>query len=329
MPFGNKTTAMTARPFVCVNPASANGRTGERWNELATALRAAIGEFDVGMTSGPREAGELVRRAIRDGAETVVSVGGDGTHNEVVQGFFDPQLPDVPLRAGITLGIVPTGTGGDLRRSLGLPREPLEAIALLGGPRRLADVGRLTYTTHAGHTAQAYFINICSFGMSGLVDKIVNESSKALGGKMSFLLGVGRASLQYKNQPVRVRLDDGVALARTVNNVAVANACYYGGGMRIAPNADFGDGLFDVVIVGDLSVLEMARGIRRIYDGTHVDGSNPKIEVHRARRVHAEPALPGQVVLIDMDGEQPGRLPASFELLPGAVRIITGPDPHA
>jgi YegS/Rv2252/BmrU family lipid kinase len=319
-------TFMSAKPFVCVNPASANGRTGERWSELAGALRAAIGDFEVGMTRGPREAGDLVRKAIRDGADFIVSVGGDGTHNEVVQGFFDPQLPDVPLRAGITLGIVPTGTGGDFRRTLGLSREALEAIQQLGGPRRTADVGRLTYTAHAGHTSQAYFINIGSFGMSGLVDKIVNESTKALGGKMSFLLGVGRASLQYKNQPVRLRLDDGPALERTVNNVAVANARYYGGGMKIAPDADFGDGVFDVVVVGDLNTFEMARGLKKIYDGTHVDGSNPKIEVYRARRVHAEPAQPGQSVLIDMDGEQPGRLPATFEILPGAIRLVTGPE---
>ena len=316
---------MTPKPFVCVNPASANGRTGERWAELAAALRAVLGDFDVAMTRGPREAGELVRRAIRGGVELVVSVGGDGTHNEVVQGFFDESTPDIPIRPGVALGIVPTGTGGDFRRSLALPREATEAIACLRGPRRTADVGRLTYTGHDGGQRQAYFINICSFGMSGLVDKIVNESSKVLGGKMSFLLGVGRASLQYRNQPVRLRLDDGTPLARTVNNVAVANAKYYGGGMKIAPGADFGDGFFDVVVVGDLGAVEMAAGLKRIYDGTHLDAGNPKIEVFRARKVEAEPAAPGQVVLIDMDGEQPGRLPAAFEVLPGALQVVVGP----
>jgi len=316
---------MSPKPFVCFNPASANGRTGERWAEFAAGLRATLGEFDVAMTRGPREAGELVRRAILAGAEFVVSVGGDGTHNEVVQGFFDESTPDIPIRPGVTLGVVPTGTGGDFRRSLGLPREATEAITCLGGSRRTADVGRLTYTGHDGGTRQAYFINICSFGMSGLVDKIVNESSKFLGGKASFLLGVGRASLRYRNQPVQIRLDDGPSLSRTVNNVAVANAKYYGGGMKIAPGADFGDGLFDVVVVGDLSAVEMALGLKRIYTGTHLDAGNPKIEVHRARKVEALPADAGQVVLIDMDGEQPGRLPAVFEVVPAALQVVVGP----
>lgn len=320
---------MSAKPFVCVNPASANGRTGERWPELAQVLRATLGDFDVAMTRAPREAGELVRRAITAGATLIVSVGGDGTHNEVVQGFFAPSgagdaaAPKTPLRPGVTLGIVPTGTGGDFRRTLGFPKDAVAAIRLLRGERVDADAGHLNYIAHDGKPAQAYFINICSFGISGLVDKIVNESSKALGGRLSFLSGVARASLQYKNQRVRVRLDDGLPFERTINNIAVANARYFGGGMRIAPKAEIGDGLFDVIVVGDLSTLDMVRGLSHIYKGTHL--GRPKIETNRARRIHAEPLEAGQSVLLDMDGEQPGRLPATFELVPSALKVIVGP----
>jgi diacylglycerol kinase family enzyme len=288
---------MTPKPFVCVNPASANGRTGERWAELAAALRAALGDFDVAMTRGPREAGELVRRAIRGGVEFVVSVGGDGTHNEVVQGFFDESTPDIPIRPGVALGIVPTGTGGDFRRSLGLPREATEAIACLGGPRRTADVGRLTYTGHDGGQRHAYFVNICSFGMSGLVDKIVNESSKVLGGKASFLLGVGRASLQYRNQAVRLRLDDGPVLARTVNNVAVANAKLLRRGHEDrARTPTSATDVFDVVVVGRSERRRDGAWVSRsIYDGTHVDALQPQDRGATARaRSHAEPATAGQ-----------------------------------
>ncbi|MFZ4737280.1 MAG: diacylglycerol/lipid kinase family protein [Bradymonadia bacterium] len=310
--------------FVCVNPASANGRTGARWSQYAQALRAEVGEFTVGFTQAPREAGQLVRRALESGMTRVVSVGGDGTHNEVIQGFFRPDAVGVPVSPEASLHVVPAGTGGDFRRSLGLGAETLDAIRQIRGETIRADVGHLTYTRPGGGSAQAYFINIASFGMSGLVDRIVNESSKALGGKMSFLLGVGRASLRYKNQRVRLRVDDGEPLDRTVNNVAVANARYYGGGMKIAPGADLSDGLFDVVVVGDLGTLEMARGVGRIYAGQHLD--MPKVEVLRGRRVTAEPWEPGTEVLIDMDGEQPGMLPAAFTLMPGALRLGVGRD---
>ena len=329
--------------FVCVNPASANGRTGARWAQYAQALRAEVGEFTVGFTQAPREAGQLVRRALESGMTRVVSVGGDGTHNEVIQGFFRADAVGVPVSPEATLHVVPAGTGGDFRRSLGLGAETLEAIRQIRGETIRADVGHLTYTRPGGGPAQAYFINDRSpkgseeqapqveekadpknKKDSALDQFCVNLNDKALGGKMSFLLGVGRASLRYKNQRVRLRVDDGEPLDRTVNNVAVANAQYYGGGMKIAPGADLTDGLFDVVVVGDLGTLEMARGVGRIYAGQHLD--MPKVEVLRGRRVTAEPWDPGTEVLIDMDGEQPGMLPAAFTLMPGALRLGVGRD---
>jgi len=321
--------ASSASTFVCVNPASANGRTGARWPSLAAALRAELGDFSVGLTSGPRQAGALVRRALEDGATRIVSVGGDGTHNEVLQGFFPPTgvegtglEPAAPLVPEATLHIIPTGTGGDLRRTLGLPPETHAAIGALGGEVRTVDVGHLRFTTSAGHEAAAYFLNVASLGLSGLVDKIVNESNKALGGRLTFLLGVARGGLTYRNQRVRLTLDQAPPLERTVNCVAVANARFYGGGMQIAPNADMADGALDVVVVGDMGALEVVRGLGRIYAGRHLD--LPKIECLRGRRLFAEPTSPGQVVLLDMDGEQPGRLPATLTVVPGALRLGFG-----
>lgn len=312
---------MSRPTFVVVNPASANGRTGRRWPELAQALRAAVGEVEAAHTERPRQAAELVRAALQAGASRVVSVGGDGTHNEVINGFFHDGRP---INRDAVLSIVPTGTGGDLRRTLGLPKDAMAAIGRLGGASMRVDAGRVTCVGADGVDAVHYFINIASFGMSGLVDKFVNESSKALGGRLSFLLGVAKASTKYKNQRVRLRLDDAAPFERTVNNIAVANGRYFGGGMKIAPDAQMGDGRFDVVVVGDLGTVEMARGLPKIYSGGHI--GRPGIEVFHARVVHAEPTAPDQHVLIDMDGEQPGRLPARFELLPGALCVGVGPD---
>lgn len=309
---------MSEQPYVIVNPRSQNGRTGRRWPELAARLRSRVGEFDVAFTERPRQAGELAAAALRRGVRLIVSVGGDGTHNEVVQGFFAEGVDG----AASTLAVVPTGTGGDLRRTLDLPEDSLEAIDLVGLHPRLVDAGHLRYVTHAGEVAEDFFINIASFGISGLVDKLVNQSSKALGGKASFLLGTARAALRYKNQAIRLQLDGGEPLLRTVNNVVVANACYFGGGMKVAPEADMGDGLFDVVIIGDLGTLELARGLGKVYRGEHIGSRG--IEHFRATTVHAEPADPGAEILIDMDGEQPGRLPATFTLRRAALNLCFG-----
>lgn len=309
---------MSDSTFVVVNPASANGRTGRRWPELAARLRARVGDFEVAFTERPRQAGALVADAVRKGHDLIVSVGGDGTHNEVVNGLF---ADDVDC-GGVTLAVVPTGTGGDLRRTLGLSADAIEAIEAIGRDVRRVDAGKLEYTAHDGSTETSYFINIASFGIGGLVDKLVNSSSKALGGKLSFLWGTARAAIRYKNQPVILRLDDGAPLKRTINNVAVANARYFGGGMKIAPEAEMTDGAFDVVVVGDLSTIEMARGMTSIYRGEHLGRDG--IESFRAHTVHAEPADPDAEVLIDMDGEQPGRLPATFSIVPAAFSICVG-----
>ena len=308
---------MSNQTFVVVNPASANGRTGRRWPELAARLRARVGE--VAFTERPRQAGALVADAVRRGAGQIVSVGGDGTHNEVVNGLFEPGVDC----SAVTLAIVPTGTGGDLRRTLGLSNDPIEAIDAIGRDVRRVDAGLMQYTAHDGSTETSHFINIASFGIAGLVDKLVNSSSKALGGKISFLWGTARAALKYQNQAVQLVLDDGKPMQRKVNNVVIANARYFGGGMKIAPDAEMTDGLFDVIIVGDLGTVELARGMSSIYRGEHLGRDG--IESFRAQTVRAEP-MTDEDVLIDMDGEQPGRLPATFSIVPGAFTISVGPD---
>lgn len=307
------------RTFALVNPASANGRTGRRWPELAAHLRARVGDFEISFTEAPGQGSGIVRAALRAGAERIVSVGGDGTHNEVVNGFFegaDAVAPEAELV------VVPTGTGGDFRRTLGLPADAVQAIDQIGERSAVVDVGHLRYTTHAGAEADRYFLNITSFGLGGLVDQVANSTTKAFGGRMSFLMAVGRATLRYKNQRVRMVLDGGAPITRTLVNGVIANARYFGGGMKIAPDADMADGLFDVVVVGDMGVLEMAGGLSKIYKGNHL--GLDKVECFRAATVHAEAADPDTQVLLDMDGEQPGRLPATFKIVPAALRIGVG-----
>ncbi len=310
-----------SEPVVIVNPNSAGERTRRRWPQLEAVLRDALGPFRARFTERAGHATDLARAALRDGADLVIAMGGDGTLNEVVNGFFDESARE-PIRPEAAVALLPAGTGGDFPKTLGLPRDLGDAARKIAGARpRSIDVGRLEYLAHDGRRATRHFINIASFGIGGLVDRYVNASGAkaALGGRASFFLASLRASVAYKNAEVRVRLDDGADEQRTVYSVAVANGRYFGGGMKIAPDAALDDGRFDVVTIGDVSMGTMLLHGSKVYSGAHVN--LPFVRVERARRVHAE-STRGEEVLLDVDGEQPGRLPATFELLPGAIRIV-------
>lgn len=301
---------------VVVNPRSAGGKTEKRWPQLREIIHEAYGPFEAKFTRATGDATALTREALRGGAELVVALGGDGTINEVINGFFDGETPIAPAAA---FGVLPAGTGGDFIKTLGTSRDIRAAAEQLRRAQpRAIDVGRLTFVDHAGKRQVRHFINIASFGISGLVDRLVNESSKALGGTVSFATATLKAGLKYKNATVRLVLDGGAPREGKVYNVAVANGRYFGGGMKVAPEAILDDGLFDVVTMGDFGFADLVLRGLDIYSGKHI--KNPKVTVHRARKVEAQ-ALDGSEVLLDVDGEQPGRLPATFELLSGGLRV--------
>jgi len=311
--------------LVVVNPNSGNGRTGRGWPRLAEQLRHYLGEFRASLTSGPGEATGLVRQALRDGCRRIVAVGGDGTNNEVVNGFFAEE--GKPLGGQACLGLVPRGTGGDLRKSLGIGLAAESWGQVLAAGRQVEiDLGRARFHDDSGRPLTRHFINITSFGLGGLVDDRVNNSTKALGGKVSFMLGTLKALGRWRNQQVDLEVQDGAGQkvftgSLRVVNVVVANGQYFGGGMWVAPRARLDDGLFDVVVLGDLSKGELMLKTGTIYRGTHL--RLDKVRHWRGSRVVARSP---ERVLIDMDGEQPGQLPIELEILPRALRLLVPDD---
>jgi len=315
---------MDARQVTCVvNPRSQNGALGRQWAEVSKAIRREVGAFDTAMTEAPGDAIRLTTQALKAGADLVVAVGGDGTIHEVANGFFEAD--GKPVAPGSCLGVLPFGTGGDFRKTIGVPKE-LDAAAriLKSGLPRAIDMGRLEYAEggRGGPRASRMFINIASFGIGGVVDRIVNSSTKAFGGAVSFFLGTARAALTYKNQRVRMTFDGNETdyLEMPINNVAVANGQYFGGGMHIAPKAGLDDGKFDVVVLGDMSKLDFLKDGHRVYKGTHLE--LPKVKYRTAVRVDAAPVDRDAEVLLDVDGEAPGALPASFVIVPRALQVV-------
>ena len=309
---------MPPRVVVIANPKSQGGSLGRRWTELADQIRREV-PFEDALTKAPGDATRLAREAIRAGAEIVVAVGGDGTINEVANGWFED---GAPLATDAALAVLPYGTGGDFVRTVDIPKDFGKAVAILAaGHRRRIDLGRLDFATRTGGTGVRMFANIASFGMSGLTDRLVNQSKKRFG-SLSFFAATARAMWQYDNQRVRMSFDDAPAdgVDLTINTVAVANGRFFGGGMMVAPDAALDDGELDVVAIGDMSMTDFILKSRRMYAGTHL--SLPKVSHRRARVVRAEPADPTQIVTLDVEGETPGILPATFTIVPRALDLI-------
>ena len=222
------------------------------------------------------------------------------------------------VRAGTSteLATIPLGTGMDFGRTYGIPRRFDDAVrvALTGTPRTI-DAGRVSYRTWSGEDAQRWFVNVGSVGMSGAVAQRANGMSKALGGKATFFYALTRVFFEWENTEVTVQLDSGERRGR-MHDVVVANGVWHGGGMKLAPDAKPDDGLFDVVLIGDVGKVDFLTTAPKIYKGKHV--AHPKVEVVRSARVAVDAA---EHLPIEVEGEQVGTTPAIFELVPGAVRV--------
>lgn len=308
-----------------VNPSSSRGRVGRVWPEVHAALQEKLGPVEVAMTDAPIAATRLTREALRDGVDLVIAVGGDGTNNEVVNGFFEetrPGEPDRKIRDQAAFSVLMLGTGGDFRKTFGAAGDVAAQVRqIAGGQPRPLDVGRLDYVADDGAPRTRYFINIASFGVSGVVDREVNRATwtKKISGSFSYFWASARGMLRYRPQSVELVIDGGAPETYVVNTVAVCNGQYFGGGMHVAPMADPGDGHFEVVVMHDLTAWDLLKDPKAIYRGEHL--KNPKIFHRPGRTIVARPTRPDAEVLLDVDGEAPGRLPATFTVLPGALTL--------
>src|SRR5205809_1538610 len=188
-----------------VNPRSANGRTGRIWPRIHAELRKVLGEVRVFHTQSPRHAIDLTAAALQAGHRTILAIGGDGTVNEVVNGFLSNGR--APISEAV-LGVIPQGTGSDFRRALRLPLDERAAIrAIQTADARPVDVMRVTYRNAEGSTLSRYAVNVVSFGMGGAVAARVSRTSKALGGKVSFLIATITTTLRFQGNTVSLGID--------------------------------------------------------------------------------------------------------------------------
>ena len=313
---------MSLLPLVIVNPAAAGNSTRGSWPAMASELATHFGAFNCAFTERAGDGKLLAARASQEGRRLIIACGGDGTISEVANGILESGCE-------VELGILPSGTGGDFRRSLGIPSRTADAARYLRtGRTRRIDVGRVTYLNQEGAEETRYFLGVASFGMStDIIERVKKGGSRRLpgarsgwlNGKLSFAAATVQSTLSSPATGVVVQLDEGQERRLTVSNLCVANARYFGGGMKVAPLAMLDDGQFDVITIGDLGTLKILANAHKLYRGTHLEME----QVHQthARVVAARPARKNEKVMIEIDGELPGRLPARFEILPRALRV--------
>lgn len=307
-------------PLIIVNPKSAGGSTELRWARTASDLAKNFGAFEVEFTRRVGHAIEIARNAAGNGRRFIIACGGDGTINEIANGILESG-------EDVELGILPSGTGGDFRRSLQIPDSGLEAAEYLReGFTKTIDVGKVTFLNHEGEKTSRYFLNVSSFGLSAAINERVKTKESlnwlpggTFRGRAKFAISTLQEVLESEYTTVKVSIDGAEEKMLNTTNFCVANARYFGGGMKIAPGAKLDDGFFDVVNIGDIKTAKILTNAYRLYSGSHL--SLDEVKHKNARRIEVRAADEKQMIFIETDGELPGRLPAAYEIVPLALKL--------
>ena len=307
---------MTA--FVIVNPKAANGHTGRDWTKIKPALEKAFPLMQVAQSRARGEIARLVRAALKEGHLDIIAVGGDGTINEAINGFFENGAPVSP---DAVFGFV--SPAGDFRRTFGIPANYDAAIARLKQARiRRLDVGHVACLSLKGEPVSRYFVNVASFGLSGRMAAKLNRAriARLFGGAFAYAFHAAAALIGWRAQRVRLFTDAGYDEIAGITNVAVANGRWFGGGLRVAPGAEPGDGLFEIVVMGGAPRRRLIPLLKSWRAGA--PPSDPQLRRVRATHLTAAPTVDTKgAVFVETDGECVGLLPATFQILPGAINL--------
>lgn len=305
-----------------VNPRGANGRTGKEWNKLLPYLRSRLSSdcnICESLTTGPCHAIDITREAIREGADAVIAVGGDGTLHEVVNGFFWGGKPvsshDQAVRT-TALGLIPLGTGSDFARTFGWKNDPHDAIERIAiGRRSHIDVGVITGESGEPH----YFINVADVHLSAKAGYYASRYKKFR--NLCYVIGALQAFFGHHNKDLRIKIDNGDwKVYPQVTAICIGNGKYFGGGMKITPNAHPSSRNFEVVILQDFKWYDFVLQLHKLYNGTHLLVKN--VSSRSACSIEVEEIVSSGSIFVQSDGEYLGCLPEKFSILPGAIEMI-------
>lgn len=302
--------------LVIVNPNAGSGKGKKDWDNISALLKEANLPFIVKFTEKKGHAILFTREGITDGFRKIITVGGDGTLNEVVNGVFTNGI--CPTN-DISLALIPVGTGNDWGRMFGIPLDYKTAIKIISENKQmLHDIGLVSYFD-GPEKKNRYFINIAGLGFESVVVKRTNiQKDKGRSGKLIYLYNLLMSLLFYKNTRAEIVID-GKNNSADVFSINVGNGRYCGGGMRQTPDALPDDGVLDVTIINGMGKFEIIRNLKILYDGTIL--SHPKIEGYKCKNIKV---TSDSVIYTEADGESLGHTPVEFSIIPASINIVYG-----
>ena len=316
-------TEINNKWLVVVNPMASVGKSGKDWPLIKQTLINEGIEFDDVMTEYPRHAIEIVRNAIVEkGYRKFISVGGDGTNNEVINGIF---TQDAVPTTEITMATMPIGTGNDWRRTFDIPLEyDVVAKIIKAGHTFSHDIGKLTYYND-GDPKIRYFLNAAGTGLDQMVCNSTNMmKQQGKGGTIRYLISVVKCLLTYKVTHIQIEIDNQIVFDDQILSVSVGNCRFNGGGMMMMPNAIPDDGQLDVTVIRKVSIFKFAANVKAIYDGTFIKKLK-EVQTYRGKHIKIV-SIPPHSLLVETEGEDLNNSPFDFEILPKAINMVIPKD---
>ena len=302
--------------FTIVNPNAGHGKGKKDWERIAGLFDRSGIPVNARFTERKGEAVEFTRDALTSGFRKIISVGGDGTLNEVVNGVFTQNACPT---ADVEIGMIPVGTGNDWGHMFGIPLVYEGAVKVIKDKKTMPhDVGTITYYSAEGQEKR-YFMNIAGLGFEAVVVQKTNrQKDKGRSSQAIYFYNLLSSLISYKRPFVNITIDGKTTTAKAFS-INVGNGRYCGGGMRQTPEALPDDGLLDVTVIKDMGRLEIIRSLKILYDGTIL--SHPKIDGYRCTnlKITSETAL-----YAEADGETLGHTPVEFGIIPGGVNVVYG-----
>jgi YegS/Rv2252/BmrU family lipid kinase len=303
---------------VIVNPLSARGKTEARWGDIREVIKHYFQEYKYIFTEKPKQATDIARELIKDGFDLILGVGGDGTLNEITNGFFKQDSGE-PINETAAIGIIPSGTGSDFMRFLKIPRDFRRSVAMIKNARnRRFDVGQVTFDFQSPNKHGRYFINVADFGLGAEVVRTLESVPSGKRSAFSYYSGLLSTLKTYRSKKVRVIIDDNEEIQDRYLIGAIANGRIIGGGMQIAPQAEPDDGYFDLVLVDDMSTLKIIRKSPHLYTGKLTQ--HPEVTVKRAKNIKVF-SQEEEPVNIEFDGEVGHATPAEFQIIEKGINF--------